>query len=161
MRNSSLRSVAGVVVLALASLACSDSNEVTGSSRSAVSLSVHAPEAVRSGEEFQLRLELQSLGATIRNAQVEVIVPSPLLFIDLESTNHTSALLRSLRFSSGRFTWSVADFTPSGRPFVSLPVIAHLPPGQGATPTTIEATLRGATYGGEDVAAQRGITVVP
>ena len=160
MRNPTLRCLAGVVVVTLACLACSDSNEVTGSSPAVVSLSVHAPEVVRAGEEFQLRLDLQSFRATIRNAQVEVTLPA-LLSIDLESTHHTSALLKSLRFASGRFTWSVADFAPSGRPFVSLPVIANLPTGQGATPTTIEATLRGATYGGEDVAAQRGITVVP
>ena len=161
MRNPSFVRLVGVFVLTLVSLACSDGNEVTGSGRPVVSLSIQTPEVVRAGEEFQLRLELQSLAAPIRNAQVAVIVPSTSLSIDLESTHWTSALMRTLLFSSNGFTWTVADFTPSARPFVSLPVIAHLSPGQGATPTTIEATLRGATYGGEDVHAVRVITVTP
>ena len=161
MRNPSFRCLAGVVVLTLACLACSDSNEVTGSSRPAVSLSVHAPEVVRAGEEFQLRLELQSLGANIRNARVDVVLPSVSFSLAEESTISSSLFVKALHFSSGGFAWAVADFGPNGRPFVSLPFVGHLPTGQGATPTTVEATLIGATYGGEDVHAVRVITVTP
>lgn len=152
---------AAPLLLVLGLAACSDDDDITGSSGSLARVEIDAPGSAQTGDDFEVSITALNVGVSnIRNGRVDATFAVPLAILSVSASPGTTATF-SNGPTGGRITWDLGTLDSNSQSRLTVQTIGVLAPTEGSRTAAIEASLTGQGIGAGDAVARDDVTINP
>jgi hypothetical protein len=156
----SLRLAIPLALLA-AVLACSDSNDVTGTGGALARLQVDAPDSAVSGQAFNVDARALNVGVQgIHNGVVQITLPAPLFVNSTVASLGTSATFTN-GVSGASVTWTLNTLDSNTQSTLRVETVGTLPAGSASQTVRVLASMTADGIAAGDAVAQKDVVLMP